>query len=137
MPGLVRSRTLSVSIDCPPARVYAFVRNAENIPRWAGGLAKAVRKTADGWILETADGPLGFAFVADNDLGVLDHVVTVAPGVDVRNPMRVVANGSGSEVTFTLFELPGMTAEKFAEDARMVERDLRALKRVLEAEPAR
>jgi len=30
-----------------------------------------------------------------------------------------------------------MTAAKFDEDARMVERDLRALKRVLEAEPAR
>ena len=136
MPGPARSRTLSVSIDCPPARVYAFVRNAENIPRWAGGLAKVVRKAADGWILETADGPLGFAFVADNDFGVLDHVVTLAPGVEVVNPMRVVANGRGSEVSFTLFELPGMTADKFEEDARMVERDLRALKRVLEAEPA-
>ena len=135
MPGPARSRTLSVSIARPPARVYAFVRNAENIPRWAGGLAKAVRRAADGWILETADGPLGFAFVADNDLGVLDHVVTVAPNVDIVNPMRVVANGRGSEVSFTLFELPGMTAEKFEEDARMVERDLRALKRVLEAEP--
>jgi hypothetical protein len=137
MPGLARARTLSVSIACPPARVYAFVRNVENIPRWAGGLAKAVRKTAAGWILETAGGPLGFAFVDDNDFGVLDHVVTLAPGVDVVNPMRVVANGRGSEVNFTLFELPGMTAEKFEEDARMVERDLQALKRVLEAESAR
>ena len=133
MTGLLRSRTLSVSIDCPPARVYAFVRNPENIPRWAGGLGKSVRRAGDAWILETADGPLGFAFVADNDLGVLDHRVTIAPGVDVLNPMRVVANGTGSEVSFTLFQLPGMTAEKFAEDAGLVERDLRTLKKVLEA----
>jgi hypothetical protein len=117
--------------------VYAFVRNPENLPRWAGGLGTAVRRTGEGWILETADGPLGFAFVADNDLGVLDHRVTLAPGVDVLNPMRVVANGSGSEVSFTLFELAGMTAEKFAEDARLVERDLRALKKLLESEPRR
>jgi hypothetical protein len=135
--GLLRSRTLSVSIDCPPARVYAFVRNPENIPRWAGGLGKSVRRSGDAWILETADGPLGFAFVADNDLGVLDHRVTIAPGVDVLNPMRVVANGTGSEVSFTLFRLPGMTAEKFAEDARLVERDLGALKTLLESEPRR
>jgi uncharacterized protein YndB with AHSA1/START domain len=134
---LRRSRTLSVSIDCPPERVYAFVRNPENLPRWAGGLGTAVRRTGEGWILETADGRLGFAFVADNDLGVLDHRVTLAPGVDVLNPMRVVANGSGSEVSFTLFELAGMTAEKFAEDARLVERDLRALKKLLESEPRR
>lgn len=106
MPPLLRSRTLSVSIDCSPARVYAFVRNVENLPRWAGGLASAVRK----------------------------GVVTLAPGVDILNPMRVVANGSGSEVSFTLFQLPGTSAEKFAEDAGLVERDLRALKRVLEGE---
>jgi hypothetical protein len=96
-----------------------------------------VRKTPQGWILDTADGPLGFRFVADNDFGVLDHIVTLAPGVDILNPMRVVANGEGSEVSFTLFELPGMTAKKLAEDATLVERDLRALKRVLEAEAAR
>ena len=132
MAGLLRCRTLSVSIDCPPARVYTFVRNPENLPRWAGGLASAVRKSADGWIVETADGPLGFAFVADNDLGVLDHRVTLAPGVDVLNPMRVVANGAGSEVSFTLFQLPGITAEKFVEDARLVQRDLQSLKALLE-----
>jgi hypothetical protein len=137
MAPLLPCRTLSVSIDCPPGHVYAFVRNPENLPRWAGGLGTAVRKAADGWIVETADGPLGLAFVADNDLGVLDHRVTLAPGVDVLNPMRVVANGSGSEVSFTLFQLPGMTAEKFAEDARLVQRDLQTLKKVLEAAPPR
>ncbi|HTO12024.1 MAG TPA: SRPBCC family protein, partial [Candidatus Binatia bacterium] len=63
MPPLLRSRTLSVSIDCSPARVYAFVRNVENLPRWAGGLASAVRKGPGGWILETPGGPLDFAFV--------------------------------------------------------------------------
>jgi len=134
MTPLPRSRTISVSIDRPPKQVYAYVRTVENLPRWASGLGSAVRKRPRGWILETASGPLGFAFVADNDLGVLDHIVTIAPGVDILNPMRVVANGSGSEVSFTLFQLPGMTAEKFEEDAGIVERDLRTLKRVLEAE---
>jgi uncharacterized protein YndB with AHSA1/START domain len=135
--GLLRSRTLSVSIECPPDRVYAFVRNPENIPRWAGGLGKSVRRSGEAWILETADGPLGFAFVADNDFGVLDHRVTIAAGVDILNPMRVVANGSGSEVSFTLFQLPGMTSTKFDEDAGLVERDLRALKKLLESWPPR
>ena len=137
MSGLLRCRTLSVSIDCSPRRVYEFVRNPENVPRWAGGLGTAVHKEGDRWILQTPDGPLGLGFVADNDLGVLDHRVTIAPGVDVLNPMRVVANGSGSEVSFTLFQLPGMTAEKFEEDAGLVERDLRALKKLLESESGR
>jgi len=53
-------------------------------------------------------------------------------GQSVLNPMRVVANGDGSEVMFTLFQLPGMSEEQFATDAGMVEADLRTLKTVLE-----
>lgn len=46
--------------------------------------------------------------------------------------MRVVANGEGSELMFTLFQLPGMSDEQFGQDAGMVETDLRTLKVVLE-----
>jgi len=46
--------------------------------------------------------------------------------------MRVVPNGSGSEVIFTLFQLAGMSDEKCAEDIRWVEQDLKTLKRILE-----
>ena len=137
MGDLRRCRTISVSIDRSPKQVYVFVRNAENLPRSASGLGTSVRKAGAGWILESESGPLGLHFVADNALGVLDHVVTISPGVEVLNPMRGVANGSGSEVSFPLFELPGMTPEQFEKDGATVDRDLRALKRLLEAEPAR
>lgn len=126
---LAASRTVSISIACPPARVYAFVADPENLPRWAHGLSRSVRRSGDGWIVETATGPMRVAFVARNELGVLDHRVTIAPGVEVLNPMRVVPNGTGSEVMFTLFERPGMTLD---EDAGLVERDLRTLKTLLE-----
>jgi hypothetical protein len=46
--------------------------------------------------------------------------------------MRVLANGSGSEVLFTLFRLPDMSDEQYAEDMQLVEHDLRALKDLLE-----
>jgi hypothetical protein len=35
-------------------------------------------------------------------------------------------------VIFALFQLPGMSDEKYAEDARLVERDLQTLKQLLE-----
>jgi hypothetical protein len=87
--------------------------------------------------VETPDGPATVRFVATNEWGVLDHVVSPAPGVEVRVPMRVVPNGAGSEVLFTLFQPPAMSEEKFAEDLRWVERDLGTLKRLLEGRPAR
>lgn len=132
MAELYRSRTVSVAIDCPPDRVYAFASNPENIPMWITSFIESVRKTDSGWIIETSEGPMGFEFVPANEFGVLDHWVRPAPGVEILNPMRVIPNGAGSEVIFTLFQRPEMSDQQFAADAGMVERDLHTLKRVLE-----
>ncbi len=132
MTRVLRSKTLSVSIACPPGHVYGFVSNPENLPKWATAFCRSVRKSEGEWIVETPDGPMRIKFVGQNAFGVLDHYVKPAPGPETLNPMRVVPNGSGSEVIFTLFQLPNMSEEKFAEDARLVERDLRTLKNVLE-----
>ncbi len=52
-------------------------------------------------------------------------------GGAMHNPMRVMPNGSGSEVVFTLFQR-GMSDDEMARDAGMVARDLAALKALLE-----
>jgi hypothetical protein len=83
-----------------------------------------------------ADGPDGRAilrFAERNDLGVLDHTVILASGAEIRVPLRVVPNGRGCEVMFTLFRQPGMTDEIFARDAEWVAKDLAALKALLES----
>ena len=77
-------------------------------------------------------GRVGFAFVPRNDLGVLDHDVTLPTGEVVHNPMRVIADGSGCEVVFTLRRRPGMSDDEFGEDAAAVAADLARLKQVLE-----
>ncbi|WP_437191328.1 hypothetical protein [Planctomicrobium sp. SH527] len=58
--------------------------------------------------------------------------MTLPDGQSILNPMRVVANGEGCEVMFTLFQLPSMSDEQFTNDASMVEADLLTLKSVLE-----
>ena len=129
---MTESRTLSITIACPPRKVYEFVSNPENLPRWAAGLGKSVRKLNSGWIADMPQGPMQIRFAEKNDFGVLDHYVTPASRAEVYVPMRVVPNGSGSEVIFTLFKTPEMSDKQFAEDAGMVERDLKTLKSVLE-----
>ena len=132
MAPTLESRTLGATIACPPRKVYEFVSNPENLPRWAAGLCKSVRKSDSGWIADTPQGPMQIRFAEKNDLGMLDHYVTPAQGVEVYVPMRVVPNGSGSEVIFTLFKTPKMSDKQFAEDVGMVQRDLKTLKSVLE-----
>lgn len=132
MKALLEARHISVSIHRSPQDVYAFASNVENLPRWASGLGGSIRNVEGEWI---ADGPLGavkIRFAAPNELGVLDHDVVLPSGEAVHNPMRVVPNGTGSELTFTLFRRPDVTDEQLERDAEWVQRDLRKLKDLLE-----
>lgn len=127
---MMTSRTLSISIARPAAQVYAFASKPDNLPRWIR--SARVRKSGDAWIMETPIGPIQIRVVAKNEFGVLDHVATLPDGQEVLNPIRVVPNGAGSEIVFTLFQTAGMSDQRFAEDAASVEADLRSLKGILE-----
>jgi hypothetical protein len=129
---MMNSQTITCSINRPPSLVYEFASNPENLPQWVRSFCLSVRKSGDEWQMETPSGWVGIQFVPANDFGVLDHVVTLPDGQSILNSMRVVANGEGSEVMFTLFQLPGMSDEQFAKDAGMVEADLWSLKAVLD-----
>lgn len=127
-------RHVSISIDRPPAEVYAFTANPANLPRWAKGLSGAIEEVNGEWIADSPMGKVKVRFVRPNELGVLDHDVVLESGETFYNPMRVVANGGGSEVVFTLFRRPGVSDEEFAADARAVAADLAALKAIAEAD---
>ncbi len=129
------ARHIGVSIDRPAGEVHAFVSDPANLPRWAAGLSGSIEHVDGEWFAESPMGRVRVAFVAPNPHGVLDHDVTLPSGQILTNPMRVVANGEGSELTFTLFRRPGMTGDEFEADAAAVTADLRALKNLLESRP--
>ena len=126
------ARTVSISIERDWREVYEYAAVPQNFARWASGLGSGLERSGEEWTAQGPEGPVRIRFSPPNDFGVLDHVVTVAPGVEILIPLRVIANGSGSEVALTLFRLPGMTEEKFAADADWVRRDLERLKALLE-----
>ncbi|HVK95364.1 MAG TPA: SRPBCC family protein [Noviherbaspirillum sp.] len=130
---MLPTRTISVSIACPPARVYDFIRDARTLPRWATAFCKSVVPDGGNWIVFTLQGPLGLRFVEPNAFGVLDHYIRLTPDFELYVPLRVVPNYAGSEVIFTLFRLPDIADEQFAADAALVQDDLNNLKRLLEA----
>ncbi|MFE2459483.1 SRPBCC family protein [Streptomyces sp. NPDC059402] len=128
------SRHLSIRVDRPVEDVYAYASDPANLPAWAHGLGGSIEKVADEWIADSS--PLGrvkVAFVPRNDLGVLDHHVTLPSGQTVYNPVRVIADGRASEVVFTLRRQPGTTDADFERDAGMVAADLARLKELLES----
>jgi hypothetical protein len=132
MPPLLETRLVSIFIARDPREVYDFVSNPANLPRWASGIGTSIKNINGEWVADTPNGPVKVRFAPRNDFGVLDHYVTIVPGIELYVPMRVVPNSSGSELTFTLFRQPDMTDQKFKEDAEWVLRDLTKLKEVLE-----
>ena len=97
------------------------------------GLGKSLKKVNGEWVAETPEGPVKVRFTERNEFGVLDHWVYPKPGLQIYIPMRVIPNGSGCELIFTLFRLPAMSDEKFVADAEWVMRDLTSLKNLLES----
>lgn len=124
--------TISVSINAPPETVYAYASDPTHLPSWAPGFARSVRRDGHRWIVETREGSVLVEFAGPNDFGVLDHRVCNDDGLDFESRMRVVSNGDGSEVLFTLFRSDGMAADAFEADRLAVESDLHRLKEVLE-----
>ena len=125
-------RHVSVSINRSWNDVYDFVSNGDNFAQWASGLGQKFRGAGNEWV---ARGPLGTVkvrIVKRNEFGVADHDAVLETGVTVHNPIRVIPNGTGSTVTFTLLRMAGVTEQQFNDDAKAVEKDLLSLKAILE-----
>jgi hypothetical protein len=125
------SRYLSEHIDVPAGDVYAFTADPANLPAWAPGLATSVTREDDRWLI--GDDGAELVFTPRNELGVLDHWVRPPDSAEVYAPMRVIPDGDGAEIMFTLRRPPGMSDEEFDRDAGLVQADLSRLKEVLEA----
>ena len=128
------SRTISVSIRRDPKVVYEFVLNLENFPRWARSTFQSIKQLNGKWVAETAQGSVTIDLTERNNFGILDHYVKLSSDAVIFIPMRVIKNGDGSEVIFTLFQTADMPDDKYAEDAKSVEQDLNILKNLVEEE---
>ena len=127
------AKHISVSINRSPKDVYDFAANPENLTKWAAGLANAaLSRSGDWWVTMSSMGEVKVKFVHGNVYGVMDHDVVLPSGDINHNPFRVVKNGDGSEVIFTLYRTPQMTDAEFDRDAEMVGKDLLKLKTILE-----
>jgi len=128
----VRSRHISCVIAAPPAEVYAFAADPDHLPAWAAGLAEGeVRREGDRLLVDSPMGRVEVTFAPRNPFGVLDHDVRLPSGEVVTNPVRVLPHPDGAEVVFTLRSL-GLTDAEFERDAATVERDLAAIRRLVE-----
>lgn len=127
------ARIVHIGIDRDWREVAEVVCDPRRMPEWASGLAFGLTPDGEDWVAD--GGPTGevrVRFAAPNDLGVMDHVVTMPDGTEVHNALRVTPNGDGAEVSFVLLKRPDMDDVVFEADAAHVTKDLQALKALLE-----
>ena len=130
---ILESTHVATAIDRPAQEVYAFVSDPLNLPAWAAGLAQQHVAQVDGeWIVESPMGRVKVAFAPPNEFGVADHDVTLPSGEVVTNPLRVLANGDGCDVIFTVRRRPEVSAGDFAADVEAVTTDLATLRQLME-----
>jgi hypothetical protein len=106
------TQTVTVAVGCE--ELFAFLAEPENLPRWAVGFARGIRRDGEAWIVQTAQGEMPVRYAVDAARGTIDFCMTVAPGTEAVAYSRVVPNGQDSEYIFTQFQHPGMSDEVFA-----------------------
>lgn len=130
----MRADTKTISIDAPAAEVVRFLAEPRNLPRWAVGFARSVRREGAQWLVQTGGGEVPIRIVADEASGVVDFLMRPQPGVELLAASRVVRRGEGCEYVFTQFQAPGMPEEAFRRSVQALEHELRVLKAIAEVE---
>ncbi len=125
--------TKSVFVCCPAKRLFGFLANAENWPRYAIHNILAVRPGPDGyWLMDTPRGPGRLRIMADERTGVLDHEFIDAQEGRWLVPARAVPVGHNSVFMLTLTKPDRMPAEAFEAGMKLLDDELRTLKSLLE-----
>lgn len=130
---MMRSDTQTVRIETSSKTVLEFVSRPENLPRWAVGFCRSVRREADRWIVHTPEElEMELDCIADATRGTVDFHASPAPGVESVAFSRVVSVGDGADYMFTIVQGPGMPDAVFESQRTHLGEELQLLKRALE-----
>lgn len=135
--GTTRSDTRSVTIEAPPRAVFRFVADPRNLPYWAVGFCRSIRRDEqDRWLVTTASGEIAMRYETNEPAGTIDFRFSPADGIEVTAFSRVLPNGHGSEYVFTQYQFDGMPNEVFEGQIRALEAELQVLRGLIHARAA-
>jgi hypothetical protein len=132
----MRSNTEHVTINVDHRRLFAFLADPGNLPKWAVGFCRAIRRDRDRWIVQTPQGEVAVRFVTHPELGIIDFHISLGPDSEVTAFSRVLPNGDGSEYIFTQFQAPGMADAVFEAQVRALREELVVLRALMHAQAA-
>ncbi len=126
----MRSRTVTAVFPAPKERVFEYMSDIDNLPRWATEFARELKVVDGRHVVVNGLGEFVFKIESDADTGVVD--MYAGPTEDELGvfPTRVVElPGGASAYTFTLFQAPGMPDELFDSQYESLRREFENLER--------
>jgi uncharacterized protein YndB with AHSA1/START domain len=124
--SIQRSETRTVSIAAPPRAVLDVVGDPRRFPDWAPAFARSVRPEGDDWLVNSGAGERRIRVVVAPDQGTVDLLDAGRPTRGAF--LRVLPNGEGSELVFTLFFPDGTAEQAVIQQMAVVEDELRAVR---------
>ncbi|GJM14854.1 MAG: hypothetical protein DHS20C13_01810 [Thermodesulfobacteriota bacterium] len=86
----MNTKTLAVSLNAPKDKVFSYISDIENLPKWATNFCKELKKEGSDYKITSCDGEIYFRFDADKNTGVLDMKAGPEKGQMEAWPARVV-----------------------------------------------
>ena len=130
--SLGHAETRSISIAAPPESVLELVGDARRLPDWAPAFASAVEPDGRDWLIDAGAGRFRVRVRVSPEHGTVD---LLRPEDLSRGAhMRVLHNGDGSELLFTLVFPAGTEDGAIAQQMITVETELRTVRDLCEAQ---
>jgi hypothetical protein len=130
----LHTHTLTVTIDAPLAQVAADLADPTTHPEWAAEFYEGPVRPADGdeftAPVPMMGGQVRHKINADIQKGILDlYFAPQGAAYGPPIPVRLVPNGDGVDVLWTLARFPGVSDQAWEQGLASMARELQALKR--------
>ena len=129
----LETTTVTITIDASPETVSADLADPSSHLEWATEFFTGVAEDqGDGtWQMNVPrmGGPVLMRMDGDIAQGIIDmYLAPVGAPFGAPIPVRVVPNGDGSDVLFTLARFPNQSDEEWTEGVQSMNRELENLK---------
>lgn len=129
----MNTRTRTVSFNAPKDKVFTYLSNIENLPKWATGFCKELKKVDSDYKVKTPDGEIYFWIQDDEKTGVMDMFGGPTKDQAACWPARVIGLPDQTCVfIFTALQLPGMPEEVFEMQCKSLDQEFENIRHAVE-----
>ena len=126
-------RTVTTVLDAPKERVFSYLADIQNLPRWATEFARELKQENGRVKVVNGLGEFDFSIDADPRTGVIDMYAGPSEHELDLFPTRVIElPGSRSAFSFTMFQAPGMPDDLFESQYESLVREFGNIERKFE-----